>query len=63
MIEKIPDRYFPFLLILLFIVFVIIGLSTSDFIFQVGLFVIFGFIVQWLMKKRNVEKNTQIDVE
>jgi Ca2+/Na+ antiporter len=59
MFDRIPDRYFPILLILLFIVFVVIGLSTSDFLFQVGLFALFGFIVQWWMKRRGKEKNSQ----
>jgi hypothetical protein len=49
------DRFFPFLLVLLFLILVIIGLNTSDFILQVGLFALFGYILQWWMKKRKKE--------
>jgi hypothetical protein len=62
MVNSIPERYFPILFILLFIVFVVIGLSTSDFLFQVGLFALFGYIVQWWMKRRRKEKNSQTNL-
>lgn len=60
MVEIIHKRYFPYLLVLLFILFVVVGMNTSDFILQVALFALFGYILQWWMKIRKKENSKNI---
>jgi Ca2+/Na+ antiporter len=52
MADRYLDRFLPFLLIFFFIIIFVIALGTPNFLLQVALFAFFGYVFQWVRRRK-----------